>query len=87
MHSNILPLRPNYTIADFAPAQVVTLRCTGRGGVPRYMHGDRAVVMRVTSSRIVVRNTTQQGVELRALPEHVECIVDEGGSVHSALGT
>ena len=80
MSSNILPLRPNYTIADFTPAQVVILRCTGRGSVPRYMHGDRAVVVRVTTSRIVVRNTMQQGVEVRALPEHVECIIDEAGA-------
>ena len=80
MSSNILPLRPNYTIDDFAPAQVITLRCTGRGGVPRYMHGDRAVVVRVTTSRIVVRNTVRQGAEVRVLPEQVECIIDEGGA-------
>ena len=87
MNTHILPLRPNYTIDDFAPAMVVTLRCTGRGGVPRYMNGDRAVVVRVTSSRIVVRNTAQHGVEVRALPEQVERILDETGPTHAVTGS
>lgn len=78
MNSSIPPLRPNYTVADFKAGQSILLRCDGSTGVPRFMHGDRAVVVKVTTKRIVVIKADERdGREFRITPNQIAIILEE----------
>ncbi len=73
----IPPLRPNYLISDFRPGQMVILRCDGQYGVPKYLDGDQAVVLKATTSRVVVRMGAGDRAELRVKPNQIAQIVNE----------
>jgi hypothetical protein len=79
MNTLIPPLRPNYTASDFRPGQSIVLRCDGAGGVPRFMHGDRAVVVKATPKRLVVvaRVGGHDQRQLRVTPNQIAIILDE----------
>ena len=77
--SLIPPLRPNYTAADFETGQRVLLRSDGRTGVPQYMTGEGASVVRVTSRRLRVRLALagEQPRELSVTPNQIALILSE----------
>ena len=77
--SLIPPLRPNYTAADFKAGQSVLLRSDGRAGVPLYMSGERACVVRSTSRRLRVRLSTgtRESRELSVTPNQIALILAE----------
>jgi hypothetical protein len=78
-HRPIAPLRPNYAAADFQVGQSVLLRCDGSTGVPQYLHGSRAAVVKGTSGhrRLCVR-LHADGVdrELRVTPNQIAIILE-----------
>ena len=76
----IPPLRPNYTHADFEAGQFVLLRCDGRTGVPQYMSGERASVVKASARRLRVRLSSGRaagGRELSVTPNQVALIVPD----------
>ena len=79
MNAHIAALRPNYIVADFKAGQSVLLKCNGLAGVPRFMHGAHAVVVKVTSKRIVlmVGVNGKANRELRVTPNQVQVIIEE----------
>ncbi len=78
MSSPITPLRPNYLLADFKVGQSIVLRCDGSTGVPRFMHGGVAVVVKATTRRVVVTPVNgRDNRQLRVTPNQVESIVEE----------
>ncbi|MGB7157232.1 MAG: hypothetical protein WBD40_04140 [Tepidisphaeraceae bacterium] len=78
MNTLIPPLRPNYTVADFRAGQSIELRCDGSAGVPRFMHGERAVVVKATPKRlVVVRVNARDHRELRVKPSQIAIILEE----------
>ncbi len=83
MNPPVPPLRPNYTAEDFKAGQSILLRCDGLTGVPRYMHGDRAVVVKATAKRVLVARVDGGGGsagsarQLRVTPNQVALILEE----------
>ena len=80
--SAIPPLRPNYTAADFEAGQSVVLRCDGATGVPRYMDGSRASVVKAAPRRLRVRlwgrgSADGDERELSVTPNQVDLILAE----------
>ena len=77
--SPIAPLRPNYTAADFEAGQSVLLRSDGRMGVPLFMSGERASVVKATPRRLRVRVTDASGAarELSVTPNQIALILAE----------
>ncbi len=81
MNSIIPPLRPNYTVTDFKSGQSIVLRCDGSTGVPKFMHGDRAVVVKATTKRlVVVRVDCPDRRELRVTPNQIAIIAEEAST-------
>ena len=76
--SPISPLRPNYTAADFTAGQSVLLRSDSRTGVPLYMSGERASVVKSTPRRLRVRLSGASGGarELSVTPNQIALILE-----------
>jgi len=80
MNSSIPTLRPNYTVADFKVGHAIVLRSDGSTGVPQFMHGKHAVVVKTAGKRLVVARV--EGFDhrqLRITPNQVAIILDEAG--------
>lgn len=78
MSSPIPPLRPNYTVADFRTGQSIVLRCDGAVGVPKFMDGGLAVVVKATTRRVIVAPVNgRDDRQLRVTPNQIAIVLEE----------